>query len=187
LATSLDGRIATQSGESKWITGEAARRRAHLLRAQHDAVMVGTGTAKADDPELTSRLPGLADRSPVRVVPDPLLVLPNTAKIFNAVGFPPTWIGTGRESEPPPPAPVPPELARLAERTGAVVKPVTVDMIKVSVDDGGRLSLPETLQALGGRGVTRLLVEGGGTLAAGFLQAGLVDRVYWFRAASIIG
>jgi diaminohydroxyphosphoribosylaminopyrimidine deaminase / 5-amino-6-(5-phosphoribosylamino)uracil reductase len=187
LATSLDGRIATQGGESKWITGEAARRRAHLLRAQHDAVMVGTGTAKADDPELTSRLPGLMDRSPVRVVPDRLLVLPNTAKIFKTAALPPTWIVTGPELEPPAPAPVPPELARLAERTGAVVKPVTVDMIRVSVDDGGRLSLPETLRALGGRGITRLLVEGGGTLAAGFLRAGLVDRIYWFRAALLIG
>jgi diaminohydroxyphosphoribosylaminopyrimidine deaminase/5-amino-6-(5-phosphoribosylamino)uracil reductase len=188
LATSLDGRIATRAGESQWITGAAARRRAHMLRATHDAVMVGLGTAKADDPELTCRLPGLADRSPVRVVPDRLLVLPNTAKLFKTAGLPPTWIVTGPEPEMAgPPATMPPELKHAVEKMRAVVKPVTVDMIKVSVTDDGRLSLREMLQALGTRGITRLLVEGGSTLSASLLRENWVDRVYWFRSAVVIG
>src|SRR5262249_28820748 len=94
LATTLDGRIATRTGDSKRITGEAARRRAHLLRATHDAVLVGTGTALADDPALTCRLPGLADCSPVRVVLDRALRLPDTAKLMATAHAVPTWVVT---------------------------------------------------------------------------------------------
>jgi diaminohydroxyphosphoribosylaminopyrimidine deaminase/5-amino-6-(5-phosphoribosylamino)uracil reductase len=169
LATSLDGRIATRSGDSRWITSETARRRAHLLRATHDAILIGTGTALADDPELTCRLPGLADRSPVRVVLDRTLRLPETAKIL-AAGDVATWIIAASS-----------DAARKTalERGGAQI-------IDVPAADG-RLSLKDTLRALGDRGITRLLVEGGGTLAAGLLQQDLVDRVYWFRSAAVIG
>jgi len=172
LATSLDGRIAAQGGESKWITGEAARRRAHLLRAQHDAIMIGTGTVLADDPELTCRLPGLADRSPVRVVLDRHLRLPSSAKILTTADATPTWVLTATGGAP--------AQGQALQRQGA-------EVIEVDADDRGRLCLSTALRRLGDRGITRLLVEGGGTLAAAFLQAGLVDRVYWFRAASIIG
>src|SRR5579872_6272521 len=103
LATSLDGRIATASGESRWITGAAARERAHLLRATQDAVLVGTGTALADDPQLTCRLPGLEDRSPVRVVIDRNLRLPATLRLFSEARPVPTWLvtppGSNREGQ----------------------------------------------------------------------------------------
>lgn len=171
LATSLDGRIATRTGDSRWITGEAARRRAHLLRATQDAILIGTGTALADDPELTCRLPGLTDRSPVRVVLDRTLRLPDSAKLLATAGNVPTWIVTAAASD----------VARRAalERVGAQI-------IDVPVADG-RLSLTQALRALGDRGITRLLAEGGSTLAADLLQQDLVDRIYWFRSAAIIG
>jgi diaminohydroxyphosphoribosylaminopyrimidine deaminase/5-amino-6-(5-phosphoribosylamino)uracil reductase len=170
LATSLDGRIATRTGDSRWITGEAARCRGHLLRATHDAVMVGTGTVLADDPELTCRLPGLATCSPVRVVLDRTLRLPEAAKVLAARDVT-TWIIATISSE----------AARKSalERGGAQV----IDVPAVD----GRLSLNEALQTLGDRGITRLLVEGGSTLAASLLQQDLVDRIYWFRSAAIIG
>ena len=84
LATSLDGRIATRSGASRWITGEEARQRAHHLRATHDAIMIGSGTALADDPELTCRLPGLEDRSPVRIIVDGRLRMAPSSRVSRA-------------------------------------------------------------------------------------------------------
>jgi diaminohydroxyphosphoribosylaminopyrimidine deaminase/5-amino-6-(5-phosphoribosylamino)uracil reductase len=170
VASSLDGRIAIASGESRWITGEEARARAHGLRAEHDAVLIGSGTAIADDPELTCRLPGLEDRSPIRVVVDRRLRLAVTAKLL---AQPPgaAWIVT-REGDND-------RRRALAER-GAVI---------ISLSGAG----PDTpapgavLKALGDRGLTRVLVEGGGTMAASLLRAGLVDRIAWFRSPSIIG
>jgi diaminohydroxyphosphoribosylaminopyrimidine deaminase / 5-amino-6-(5-phosphoribosylamino)uracil reductase len=172
LATSLDGRIATRSGDSKWITGEAARRRAHLLRATHDAILLGTGTALADDPELTCRLPGLWERSPVRVVLDRALRLPETAKLLATARAVPTWIVTTATSDP----------ARRQMLGG-----MGAELIDVPAASDGRLALSAALTALGGRGITRLLVEGGSAASASLLRESLVDRVYWFRAPTIIG
>jgi diaminohydroxyphosphoribosylaminopyrimidine deaminase/5-amino-6-(5-phosphoribosylamino)uracil reductase len=172
LATSLDGRIATATGESRWITGSAARERAHLLRATHDAVLVGTGTALADDPELTCRLPGMENRSPVRIVLDRQLRLPATIRLFNKMGQAPTWVATLASSDP----------ARLAELAGSGVK-----LIAAKTDDAGKIDLAALLQQLGDEGLTRLLVEGGGQLAAALLRQGLVDRLIWMRAPTAIG
>lgn len=172
LASSLDGRIATRTGDSRWITGEAARHRAHVLRASHDAILVGTETALADDPELTCRLPGLADRSPVRIVLDRQLRLPLTAKLVTGARRQPTWLATGPQSD-------------VARR--AVIAGQGVQIIEVPLETAGRLSLPALLHALGERGITRLLVEGGGRLAAALLATDLVDRLVWFRAAALIG
>jgi len=172
LATSLDGRIALATGESQWITGAPARERGHLLRAQHDAILVGTGTALADDPQLTCRLPGLAGRSPVRVVLDRELRIPLGAKLFADAKAVPTWVVTdgcadsGRKQA-------------LADRG--------IEVIDVSADPAGGLSLPEVLASLAGRGVTRVLVEGGGRLAAALLKDGLVDRLVWAHAPMLIG
>jgi len=172
LATSLDGRIATRTGDSRWITGEAARRRGHALRAAHDAILVGTGTALADDPELTCRLPGLSERSPVRVVLDRRLRLPATAKLLATAHDVPTWVITTAAADP-------------AQRRALVG--MGVQTIEVPAESDGRLSLSAVLRGLGDRGITRLLVEGGSTLSASLLQQDLVDRVYWFRAATVIG
>jgi diaminohydroxyphosphoribosylaminopyrimidine deaminase/5-amino-6-(5-phosphoribosylamino)uracil reductase len=172
LATSLDGRIATGSGESQWITGPPARERAHALRAAHDAIMVGTGTVLADDPQLTCRLPGLAHRSPVRVVVDRHLRIPPTTRLISDARAVPVWVLTLPSADP--------ERRQAFLRAG-----VTVIDIDPSPDGNG--SLAAALAALGERGITRLLVEGGGHLAAAFARAGLIDRLVWVHAPMLIG
>jgi len=172
LATSLDGRIATATGASRWITGPAARERAHLLRAMHDAALIGTGTALADDPQLTCRLSGLEQRSPVRVVIDAYLRLPATLRLFTETDQTPTWLATLKSPDP----------ARQEALTGKGVK-----IIATEPDTEGSVKLVALLQRLGDEGLTRLLVEGGGRLAAALLRAGLVDRLVWMRAPLVIG
>jgi diaminohydroxyphosphoribosylaminopyrimidine deaminase/5-amino-6-(5-phosphoribosylamino)uracil reductase len=172
LATSLDGRIATPSGESRWITGEAARERAHLLRATHDAVLVGTGTALADDPLLTCRLPGLADRSPVRIVLDRNLRLPATLRLFAEADRAPTWLVT---------------LAGSDHAHQESLQQQGIEIVAVEPDAAGGIDLAGLLRAFGDEGLTRLLVEGGGMLAAALLRAGLVDRLVWMRAPLVLG
>jgi diaminohydroxyphosphoribosylaminopyrimidine deaminase/5-amino-6-(5-phosphoribosylamino)uracil reductase len=172
LATSLDGRIATATGESRWITGPEARQQAHLLRATHDAILVGTDTVLADDPQLTCRLPGLEAHSPVRVTLDARSRIPLQAKLIGDARQIPTWLLAGPDTD----------AARRAalEASGVVV-------ISTPLDDAGRINLPQALGRLGERGLTRLLVEGGGRLAAALLQAGLVDRLVWFHAPLALG
>ncbi|MCZ6722121.1 MAG: bifunctional diaminohydroxyphosphoribosylaminopyrimidine deaminase/5-amino-6-(5-phosphoribosylamino)uracil reductase RibD [Alphaproteobacteria bacterium] len=172
LASTLDGRIATHRGESQWITGEAARALAHRLRAENDAVMIGIGTALADDPRLTCRLPGLEARSPVRVVLDARLRLPVMGRLVSTAREVATWIVTLDD--------VARERERPYRRKG-------VEVIRVPADAMGDPDAAETLKALGARGLTRVLVEGGSVLAAALLGARLVDRIAWFRAPSIIG
>jgi diaminohydroxyphosphoribosylaminopyrimidine deaminase/5-amino-6-(5-phosphoribosylamino)uracil reductase len=172
LATSLDGRIATATGESRWITGPAARERAHLLRATHDAVLVGTGTAMADDPQLTCRLPGLETRSPVRIVLDRQLRLPARLRLFTDEARASTWVAALPSSNP----------ARQGELAASGVK-----IIAATPDHAGNLDLAALLRQFGDEGLTRLLVEGGGQLAAALLRQGLVDRLVWMRAAMTIG
>jgi len=173
LASTLDGRIAAHGGASKWITGPAAREAAHGLRARHDAVMVGSGTALADDPSLTCRLPGLSGRSPVRVIVDRRLRLPLTARVVATAREVPTWLVAGADGDRI-------RLDAYAE-AGVVVLPVAA---------GGEADLPDpgaTLAALAGRGVTSVLIEGGAHLAAAVLRADLVDRIEWFHAPALMG
>lgn len=172
LATTLDGRIATHSGESKWITGEAARRAAHLLRAENDVVMVGSGTALADDPELTCRLPGLEDRSPVRVVLDGRMRLPLTSRLVVGANDNPTWLLTLEDGD--------------ADRIAAF-QDAGVDVVEVPEGTDHSVDLQAAMEILAESGVTRVLVEGGAHLAAGLLRAGLVDRLVWFRAPRLMG
>jgi diaminohydroxyphosphoribosylaminopyrimidine deaminase/5-amino-6-(5-phosphoribosylamino)uracil reductase len=171
-ATSLDGRIAAHTRASKWVTGEPARARGHLLRAQHDAILVGSATARDDDPELTCRLPGLEQRSPVRIVLDGRLRLALTSRLVRSARQAPVWVMTLPSSD--------------AARQAAF-RDCGVELIPVAPDAGGSLDLVEALQALGKRGITRLLVEGGSRVAASFLRAGLADRLAWFRAPTVIG
>jgi diaminohydroxyphosphoribosylaminopyrimidine deaminase/5-amino-6-(5-phosphoribosylamino)uracil reductase len=191
LATSLDGRIATASGESKWITGEPAREQVHKLRAMHRAVLVGVETAITDNPELTVRLPGYVGPQPVRVVLDSKQRIPSTLKLVADAGRIPTVVIANADS-----------VDRLA---GAKVQ-----VLKVPATDG-RPDLEFALEALHRYVDARLtqglaalagkpgalvdlasippsvLVEGGGQVAASFLAAGLVDAIEWFRAPIILG
>lgn len=171
-ATTLDGRIATHRGESKWITGEAARHAAHLLRAQNDAILVGSGTALADNPELTCRLAGLEDRSPVRVVFDSHLRLPLTAKLVATARDVPTWLVALDNAD--------------AERRH-ILADCGVEVITVPTGEGGNPDLAVALHELAVRGLTRVLVEGGAHLSAALLRNNLVDRIAWFRAPKLIG
>ena len=172
LASSLDGRIATASGESKWITGEAARADGQRLRATHDAILVGIGTATADDPELTCRLPGLAARSPLRIVLDSRARLAPTSKLAATARHRPVWVVC---------TPAAPAAARAALREAGV------EIIEVAAGADGRVDVAAAAHALGERGLTRVLVEGGGEVASAFLKAGLVDRISSYRAGLVLG
>jgi len=172
LATSLDGRIATRTGESRWITGEAARRQAHLLRATHDAVMVGIGTALADDPQLTCRLPGLEARRGVRVAMDSDARLPLDGKLVRSARKTPLWVVVRQGAD---------------DDRVAALQAAGAEVLRVLAGPDNRPDPAASLEALGRQGLTRVLVEGGGVLAAALLRAGLVDRLVWFRAPLIIG
>jgi diaminohydroxyphosphoribosylaminopyrimidine deaminase/5-amino-6-(5-phosphoribosylamino)uracil reductase len=172
LASTLDGRIATASGESRWITGEAARREVHALRARHDAILVGSGTVLADDPDLTCRIPGMERVPMLRVVADARLRTPPAARLVQGAGVAPVLIITAPGH---PPAAQAPFIA-----AGA-------DIVTVPAHAAGGLDLPSLLRALGRRGVTRVLAEGGAGLAAALLRQGLVDRLVWFHAPAVMG
>lgn len=168
LASTLDGRIATSTGDSRWITSPRARAFVHELRAQADALLVGAGTALADDPELTARRGARVVRAPVRVLFDRRLRVPLSARLYaREPGS--AWVvcaagARGRASR---------------ERAGARVIEVR----------GGRtgLDLGEALARLGREGLTEVLCEGGGTLAASLLREGLVDEIHWFAAPKLVG
>ena len=172
LAASLDGRVAARGGDSMWITGPEARRAGHALRAGHDAVMVGRNTACADDPRLTCRLPGMEGASPVRVVADSGLRLETGARLVATAGTVPTWVVCANDAD-----------AR--RRKSLEERGVTV--IPVERGDNGQIAADALLRALGERGLTRLLVEGGPELAASLLADRLVDRMAWFHAPCLIG
>ena len=171
LASTLDGRIATRSGESQWITGPAARRAAHALRAQHDALMVGAGTVAADDPELTCRIPGVRRTRDLRIVADTHLRTRPTARVVASAAETPTWLLHAANADP----------ARAAAFREAGVRLITVPAADAGLDLGAALA------ALGEAGLTRLLVEGGAQLAGALLRAGLVDRLAWFHAPAVMG
>jgi diaminohydroxyphosphoribosylaminopyrimidine deaminase/5-amino-6-(5-phosphoribosylamino)uracil reductase len=168
LATSLDGRIATGSGESRWITGTQSREQVHRLRAAHDAVVIGIETALADDPELTVRLPGYDGRQPARVVLDSRQRLTPQCKLVQTAREIPTYV-----------------IATEAPNPDLVEAGVRVLTVPALGED--RPELKTVVQALAAEGLSDLFVEGGGQVAGSFLRCGLVDALEWFRAPILIG
>jgi diaminohydroxyphosphoribosylaminopyrimidine deaminase/5-amino-6-(5-phosphoribosylamino)uracil reductase len=171
LAATLDGRIATSAGESRWITGPAARERVHALRAEFDAIAVGSGTARADDPALTARRGARVVHRPVRVVFDARLRLPPESRIARASDPERSWVLAAPDA--------PAGRRRALEAAGLRVLSVPAR--------SGHLDLRRALARLGQEGLNTLLVEGGGGLAAALLRAGLVDEVHWFAAPAWLG
>ena len=166
LATSLDGRIATAAGESRWITGEASRAQVHHLRAAHHAVVIGIETALTDDPELTVRLPGFGGRQPARVVLDTRQRLTPDLKLVTTARDVPTWLVSTLEPD-----------KRLLDAGVQVL----------TLAGAGHPPLAQVVTALAAQGLTDLFVEGGGQVAGSFLRAGLVDAIEWFRAPILLG
>lgn len=170
LATTLDGRIATATGDSRWITGPEARRHVHLLRLTHDAVMVGSGTALADDPDLTVRDLG-ARHQPVRVVLDSALRHSPDSRLGRSARVAPVWMVHGPDA---------PAAARAAWTAAGA------ELIEAEAAEG-HLSPRAALQALAARGLTRILCEGGGQLAAALVAEGLAGDLALYGAGALIG
>jgi diaminohydroxyphosphoribosylaminopyrimidine deaminase/5-amino-6-(5-phosphoribosylamino)uracil reductase len=171
LAMSADGKVAAAGRQPVSITGEAARERVHLIRAQSDAILIGIGTALADDPMLTCRLSGMAAASPVRVVLDSTLRLPLNLRLVQSARDVPVWVIAGLEAP------------RAAEQN---LRALGMDVLRVEPANG-RLEVAAVLKLLAERGITRLLVEGGPTVAAAFLAADLVDEAMLLVSPKLVG
>jgi len=171
LAISADGKVAAADRRPLPITGEAVRERVHLMRAHSDAILIGIGTALADDPMLTCRLPGMAASSPVRIVLDSALRLPLGSWLVQSAREVPVWIIAGIEAP------------RAAEEN---LRALGVDVLRIGAANG-RLDVAAALKLLAARGITRLLVEGGPTVAAAFLAADLVDEAMLFVSPNVVG
>ncbi|MGK7861484.1 bifunctional diaminohydroxyphosphoribosylaminopyrimidine deaminase/5-amino-6-(5-phosphoribosylamino)uracil reductase RibD [Falsiroseomonas sp. E2-1-a4] len=171
LATTLDGRIATASKESRWITGPESRRASHGLRARHDAILVGSGTVLDDDPDLTCRLPGGVPIPAPRVVADARLRMPLGAKLVRTAREVPTLVAT---------------IPGHSESALAPLREAGVEILELPPGPQG-LSMHGILTALATRGITRVLAEGGSGIAASLLREELADRLAWFHAPRVIG
>ncbi len=171
LAASLDGRIATARGESRWITGPRARAFVHALRARTDAILIGAGTALADDPDLTARDGRRVVHRPVRVLLDTRLRVPTRARLYRRADPERTWVVCGSSASA--------RHRRAVADTGARVLPVATR--------AGRVALPAALARLAREGLTTLLAEGGGELAAALLRVRLVDELHWLMAPRLLG
>lgn len=168
-ASTLDGKIATAAGHSRWVTGEAARREVHELRRTHDAILVGVGTVLADDPKLTARVRGeVYGRQPVRVILDSRLRTPLTARVVQDMAAP-TWIISTSEA---------PE-----EKRGAFAQAKGVTLLTLDAP----LSVDEVLKQLGERGITSLLVEGGAEVNGSFLRAKAIQKVISYVSLKLVG
>ena len=161
IAVCRDGKVALPGRRTAFITGEASRARVHMMRAEADAIMVGIGTALADDPALTCRLPGMAGRSPIRVILDGSLRLPTASDLARSARETPVWLFAAVDAP--------------ADREEAL-KALGVEVLRIERDPAGGLKLDQALGLLAARGITRLMVEGGPTVAAALLKADLIDE-----------
>ncbi|MBT3552770.1 MAG: bifunctional diaminohydroxyphosphoribosylaminopyrimidine deaminase/5-amino-6-(5-phosphoribosylamino)uracil reductase RibD [Rhodospirillaceae bacterium] len=173
MAATLDGRIATQTGDSQWITGIQARAMAHQLRARHDAVMIGSGTLAADNPTLTARLGGIGNARRPRIVLDSRLRIGLDSNLVKSIVDAPLWVVT--------------KAGAHGEGQLAPLRSAGAEVIEIAAGADDQIDLTALAAHLGGLGLTNVLVEGGGALAASMLRADLVDRVAWFRAPAILG
>jgi diaminohydroxyphosphoribosylaminopyrimidine deaminase / 5-amino-6-(5-phosphoribosylamino)uracil reductase len=169
IAQTIDGYIADPNGNSRWITSAEARRHAHLLRTQYDAILVGIGTVLADDPLLTCRLPGLEHRSPLRVVLDSRLQLAPESQLVQTAHLSPVVVFT------------------LARGGGDDLAGRAVEIERCSASENGMPAVAAVIASLASRGITRLLVEGGPRVHASFMRSGMVDVLHLFRAPMLMG
>jgi diaminohydroxyphosphoribosylaminopyrimidine deaminase/5-amino-6-(5-phosphoribosylamino)uracil reductase len=170
LATTLDGRIALANGESRWITSPPAREFVHRLREASDAVMIGSETALVDDPVLNVRRAGRIVRTPIRILLDGRLRVPSTARLFDVSADAQTWV-----------------ICRKGARGMQRARAASTRLIEVPPTKDGFVDLPRAFRRLAKEGLTTVLVEGGGRLAAALLRADLVDEVHWMLAPRLIG
>lgn len=168
VAITADGKLASGSGDSRWVSGAAARARVHRLRSEMDAVLVGAGTVRQDDPRLTARLRGV--RSPLRIVLDGRLSVAPRSRVF-ARSAPGALVLTGREA---------------SSRNGAALTRRGVTVMRLPARQG-RIALATVLRALAARGVVTLMVEGGADVFSQFIATGLWDRLLIFVAPKILG
>ena len=175
LATDREGRIPAPGADEKWITAPLARQRGHLLRARHDAVLFGIGTVLDDDPRYTCRLPGMEAESPVRVLLDSQLRLPLDSKLLQTLEDSPLWVIVGSGFD-------------ISRAAALRLNSKNFEIIAAKkVDENGRPQPRWVADELARRGLTRVLVEAGPKVSAAFLDAVLVDRIYWFRAQQDLG
>lgn len=174
LATSLDGRMATASGQSHWITSEAARAAGHALRAQFDAILTGIDSVIADNPQMNCRIKGQEHRSPLRLVLDSNLRTPLESRLVQSARQTPVWVMTLSHA-----------LENETTKKSALEK-AGVRLISCP-EKNGKVDLAAMLEFLGGEGITRLLVEAGPRLSTAFMEQKLVDDLHWFRGNLIIG
>ncbi len=171
MASTLDGRIATRTGDARWVTGPEARALVHRLRHAMDGIMVGVGTVTADDPELTARPEAGRGVDPTRIILDSHLRMPETARMLQQVSAAETWVVCGPQANES-------DSKRLKDQGARVLEAPL---------DGGRIDLNALMRILGARGVTSLLIEGGAQVAASALKAGIVDKILIFYAPKILG
>ena len=171
MAATLDGRIATRTGDARWVTGPESRVRVHALRHAMDAIMVGVGTVLCDDPELTTRLEGDRGVDATRIILDTHLRMPDTARMLQQASAAETWVVCG-------PGEAPDNKKRLTDQGALVLEADIADR---------RIDLSTLMRVLGEKGVTSLLIEGGAQVAAAALKAGIVDKVLFFYAPKILG